>query len=194
MIYQEIKGRRCYIDEYYAGDIQVVTRYTLNDMKYAANYLIPMDEHDNKSLWVVTDVYRFYCLKNNIIRQDKYEMFYNPRIKITDAYSIKSIKMFIERQKGFRTDWFCPDNNHFTYRTFETGNERDADYKKYEWTMQNQVFKNGDNFYSGDYANTGITDELLLEIMKINYNQTLKFYQDYKEYYNHPVKLKRLPF
>jgi hypothetical protein len=194
MIYQEIEGRRYYIDEYYAGDVQVVTRYTLNDLKYEANYLIPMDEQDNQPLWAVTDVYRFYCLNNNILRQDKYEMFYLPKNKCSDDLCLKSIKMFIEKKSGFRTDWYCSMSKSLTYRTYETGNEFDADYKKYEWTEQNLEFRSNTGVYYGEYSDTNLIDDLLVNIKKINYNQTLSFYQKSKKYYNKVIKLKALPF
>jgi hypothetical protein len=192
MIYQNIGFRKTYLEEEFVSDTEITTVFVLWPSHNEAEHLLGEEDISDNKYYVVKDVYRFYSKDDKIIRKDTYEVYYEPKRKKEDSYHIKSIKMFSSLDNGYRTDWFCENENRLTYRTYEEKSERDLYYKKYVYNESLNKFIDSNTSYEGVLSDVNLGDVSLNKINIVNEDHNQR--EDINYYFNEKVKIKTLSF
>jgi hypothetical protein len=192
MIYQNIGVRKTYLEEKFVSDTEITTVFLLWYSHTEAEYLLNKEDMSDNKYYVVKDIYRFYTKDNQIVRKDTYEVYYEPKKSKDDIYHVKSIKLFSDLDDLYRTDWFCKEENRFTYRTCEYKTEINPNYRKYVYNENLRQFEDGFSTYEGVLTEVSLSDDLLDKINHLNNDQLKR--EDINYYFNEKVKIKTLSF
>jgi hypothetical protein len=162
MKYYDHRIKKIFSHDSYQDENKIRRVYVMYDLKTQAEYEIGYQENIN--YFVVTDVYEVIYKDKKPKFKNKYEFYYSSKETIDDLFSIKSIKIFMDSDKHFRTDWFDKNNRKICYRTIEGHN------RKFENVIGSDGFYEGNQKYEGPLSELSLSESILQEVINLNDN------------------------
>ena len=162
MKYYDYKIKKVLSNEFYQGDYKIKRVYVMHNLKSKAEYKTCYQK--GVDYFVVTDIYEVLYRDNKPIYKNKYEFYYAAKEHIDDIFTIKSMKIFMDSDKHYRTDWYDKKEKIICYRTIEGNNH------KYENTKWSDGFYDNGIKYNGPLSDITLSEKVLSEALYLNDN------------------------